>query len=376
MTQAVNISLPTKRQAAIPLPPNRIPRHINPLLGSWILQFLTISFFFALDLVLPRGATPAIGYALLPVLAASNRKFSHLLFITALCTVLTWIGYFFEPAGATWWYSVFERAMVSMVLWLTFLLVNHRLHLLESLAHKTAVLERTAGELQRSNQELDRFASIVAHDLRGPLNAVGLTARLIALHSKGKTDSETEQSLNDIDHELQSAGQLVQRLLSYARVGGAALIRSTCDLDVVLASALHSLAGRVAETSAVITHDPLPTLSADPLLIRELLQNLIENAIKYRGRQSPRIHVAAEHSLTHCTITVQDNGIGIEPKSLQNIFAPFNQADPRDRTAANGIGLGLATCKRIAQRHGGEISCSSVPGQGSTFSITLPLDAM
>src|SRR2546423_2936542 len=129
--------------------------------------FAAIGLFLILDLKLPRGATAAIGYALVPVLAATKRNIAFVVALTFACTALTWIGFLFEPPGVPWWFSAFDRSMVSMVLWLICLLVSRRLALMAS-------LDLALADLTRSNQELDRFASVAAHDLRGPLSAISL----------------------------------------------------------------------------------------------------------------------------------------------------------------------------------------------------------
>src|SRR5205814_8628502 len=122
---------------------------------------------------------------------------------------------------------------------------------------------------------------------------------------------------------------------------------------------------------ATVTHDPLPTIQADGVLIRQLFQNLIENAIKYRRQEPPRIHLSAQRQEMGWTIDVSDNGIGIDPDNAETIFRPFRQLN-RKSGGAGGVGLGLSTCRRIAQRHGGRIWVTSAAGEGSTFHVELP----
>jgi signal transduction histidine kinase len=292
--------------------------------------------------------------------------------MTALCTALTWLGYLLEPRGVDWWFSLFDRAMVSMVLWLSYLLVAHRLGLAVALADRTEALEQAMTELSRSNEELDRFASVVAHDLRGPLNAVALAAQALIYHGRGKHDPETVEWLHSIQREMRWMSQLVQSLLTYGRIGGGALRLGSCDCNAALTEAKLSLSALLSNAEALVTDDSLPVIQADPVLIAELFQNLIENAVKYRGERAPEIHVSAHLDSKYWVISVRDNGAGIEPANADRIFNAFTQVR---RRGEGGIGLGLATCKRIVERHGGSISVTSVIDEGSTFWIRLPIGA-
>jgi signal transduction histidine kinase len=334
--------------------------------------FAVVAASLVLDLVLPRGATAAIGYAIVPVLAAVHRRARFVLLMTALCTVLTWMGYVLEPPGVGWWFSLFDRAMVSMVLWLAYLLVAHRLGLSEKLASRTEALEQAMTELARSNEELDRFASVVAHDLRGPINAVGIAVQVMLHLGRDKQDGDTADSLRSIQREVQWMNQLVQSLLTYGRVGGGTLRISACDCNASLSEAEHSLSSVLNHAHATVTRDALPVIQADPVLIAELFQNLIENAVKYCAERPPVIHVSAHRDADAWVIAVRDNGVGIEPENADRIFKAFMQTR---RRGEGGIGLGLATCKRIVERHGGAISVTSVVDEGSTFWIRLPAGA-
>lgn len=344
------------------------PQILKPKNLSSVLAIAAASVFFVADILLPRGATPAIGYTLVAVLAGSSRKSSVIVGITAVCTVLIWAGFFLEPSGAPWWMSAFDRMMVTLVLWLALLLVWRRLSLIAALAEQTETLERATQELSRSNAELDRFASAVAHDLRGPLNTIELVATVLAQRCRNTVDAEFDAWISDIRREIDGMSQLIQRLLSYGRVGCGAIRPSSCDCETVLADALRSLSANLKASIVTVTHDPLPVVCADPILVTELLQNLLENAMKYRAGPAPRIHVSAAPENGQWRIAVRDNGIGIKEADRQTIFRPFTQL----KHGRAGAGLGLATCKRIVERHGGEIWVESAAGQGSTFFFTLP----
>jgi signal transduction histidine kinase len=334
------------------------------------LAVLVTFVLFVADLFIPRGATPAIGYALVPVLAGGSRKRSAVLGTTALCAVLTVAGYFLEAPGAAWWTSAFDRLALAAVLAVTALLVLRRLTLIASLAERTEAVERAAEELARSNAELDRFTSRVAHDLRGPLNGVGLVTQVLASRSGGTADPESAELAESARVQIERMSQLIQRLLAYGRVGGRAMRLSDCDCEAVLAAVLRALAPVLADGAATVTHDPLPVVRADPVLVSELFQNLVENAVKYRGDRAAKIHVrAAAGERGHPVFSVRDNGVGIRPDDVERIFRPFTQLGTAG--TAGGVGLGLATSRRIVERHGGTIWVESAPGEGSTFFFTL-----
>jgi signal transduction histidine kinase len=263
--------------------------------------------------------------------------------------------------------SAFDRLMITGVLWLTLLLVWRRLCLIAAMAEQTETLEHATEELSRSNAELDRFASVVAHDLRGPLNTIGLVTTVLAQRSRNTADSEDEW-ISDIRREIDSMSQLIERLLTYGRVGCGAIRPSPCDCETVFADVLHSLSANLQSNRVTVTHDPLPVVSADPILVAELLQNLLENAIRYRAGAAPRIHVSAAPERERWRFSVRDNGIGIKEPDRQRIFRPFTQL----KRGGAGAGLGLATCKRIVERHGGALWVEPAADKGSTFLFTLP----
>ncbi|HSU53739.1 MAG TPA: ATP-binding protein [Candidatus Dormibacteraeota bacterium] len=331
---------------------------------------LTILFLVA-DLLMPRGATPAIGYCVVLIVAAEARREWFLLGMAVVCSLLTWVGYFLEPAGAAWWMSVFDRAMVTMVVWSTFFLVNRRIKALVALAHQTLALQLATKELERSNEELGSFASVIAHDLRSPLNTIGLFTQMVDDRRTQTSADEKYESLDSIQHEITRMSALIQRLLTYGRVGSGEIQPEACDCEAVLASVLRNLTSELQQVAGVVTHDSLPIVAADPTLVAALFQNLIENSLKYRGDAPPKVHIAASKSATGYQFSICDNGIGFQTEDATRIFQPFQQAH-RAHPRHGGIGLGLATCKKIVERHHGRIWAESRPGHGSTFYFTLP----
>ncbi len=332
---------------------------------------VAILAFFAADVLLPRGATSAIGYCLVPVLARRLGERRRLLVLTGICTLLTWVGYVLEPPGAAWWMSVFDRAMVTGVLWLTLLLVWRQMEVEAAVALQAQTLENTVRELHRSNAELENFASVVAHDIRGPLNSIVLAVNFLTGQATIKSDAECNEWLESITSELIRMSDLVQTLLAYGRVGAGEVNLSDCPCEAVLQSVRQSLRAELGSAGAEVTNDPLPTVRADPGLMAELLQNLVENGVKYR-RESvpPRIHVTAKATPDAWLFSVRDNGIGMAVSDCALVFDPFYRVPGAEHST--GFGLGLATCQRIVARHGGRIEVQSVPGEGSTFTFVIP----
>ncbi|MGH7937074.1 MAG: sensor histidine kinase [Chthoniobacterales bacterium] len=339
-------------------------------LFSHALYLTTMAAFFVVDILLPRGATAAIGYCLIPVLARKLGDRRFLIVVTGICTMLTWIGFLFESPGAASWMSAFDRAMVTGVLWLTLLLVRQQMEAEIALTNQAQALQNAVDELHRSNTELENFASVVSHDIRGPLNAVEFAIQLVSARPAIKSDAKCKEWFDSISAEITRMSDLVETLLAYGRVGAAAVNLSECDCESVLAVVRRALRAELENAGAEITNDPLPVIRADPVLLDELFQNLIENGIKYRQSAPPRIHVSATVTSEGWRFSISDNGIGMSPGECAQVFDPFYRGTAA--ASSPGFGLGLATCKRIVDRHGGRIEAQSDRGHGSTFSFVIP----
>jgi signal transduction histidine kinase len=337
----------------------------------YVLSVALAIIVFVADVILPRGATAAIAYCIIPPIAAGTRRRGFLFGMTIICTLLTWAGYFVEPAGALWWMSVFDRVMVTGALWLALYLAWRRVVIIKALMRQTQVLKDTTGELERSNAELERFASVVAHDLRGPLNTVGLLTQVLFSCGSVTANVECGECIGSIQAQLTRMSDFIQRLLTYGRIGSRDAGMAACDCTAVLTSVRQNLKADLERNCVQVTNDPLPMLRADPVLMAELFQNLIENSIKYRSEASPRIHISAARQPDDWLFSVQDNGIGIRAEDSERIFEPFHQVSG-SRSPGGGVGLGLATCKRIVERNGGRIEVQSKPGEGTTFLFTIP----
>ena len=231
-------------------------------------------------------------------------------------------------------------------------------------------LAKQAAELARSNSDLQQFSSIASHDLQEPLRNMAICSELLNRNYRNQLDENGRQLLDLISSGARTGQALTQALLSYARtVGPETVPMLPVSLSDTLDQALTSVKSSIQESGAIVTHDELPIVMGDRIQLAQLFQNLLENAIKYRRGVPPEIHVSCEKRGADWTISVKDNGLGVPESHYQQIFEPFQRL--RNSKIA-GSGLGLATCKRIVERHGGSIWVRSEQGQGSTFYFTLP----
>jgi PAS domain S-box-containing protein len=231
-------------------------------------------------------------------------------------------------------------------------------------------LKRTAADLARSNAELEQFAYVASHDLQEPLRAVSSCVQLLQQRYQGQLDARADELLaHTVDGSIRMQ-TLIRDLLAYARLSTRGRDLEPIDSEIVLKEALSNLATVIQESEALVTHGPLPTVAADRTQLRQVFQNLIGNAIKYRGERHPEVHIDAEYRAGEWQFTMRDNGIGIDPQYFERIFGIFQRLHTRREYP--GTGIGLALCKKIIERHGGRIWVASRPGEGSTFCFTIP----
>jgi PAS domain S-box-containing protein len=232
------------------------------------------------------------------------------------------------------------------------------------------VLQQQSQELARSNADLEQFAYVASHDLQEPLRMIGSYLGLLDSEYKDRLGAEAHEYIAFAVDGAVRMQALVKDLLDYARIGAKPLMMEPTLLDPLLREVLTDLQLLIVETDAVITCDPLPTVSADASQLCLVLQNLIGNAIKFRGAEAPRVHLSAIAVDGEWRLSVQDNGIGMKAEHAERIFVIFQRLHTRTKYA--GTGIGLSTCKRVIERHGGRIWVESEPGKGSTFCFTLP----
>ena len=257
-------------------------------------------------------------------------------------------------------------------------------------------LRRTVTDLERSNVELQQFAYVASHDLQEPLRMVSSYMQLLERRYKGKLDADADDFIEFAVDGAKRMQALINDLLTFSRVGTRGEPFKMTDCEDVLEQVLANLEVAISESGAVVTHDLLPTVAADASQLTQLFQNLIGNAIKFRGDESPRVHISTtkgtgirdqrseirdrESESTNYELqttnyeawafSVADNGIGIDPEFFDRIFVIFQRLHGRDEYS--GTGIGLAVCKKIVERHGGRMWVESEPGKGSTFYFTIP----
>jgi PAS domain S-box-containing protein len=234
-----------------------------------------------------------------------------------------------------------------------------------------ALVERSE-ELARSNADLEQFAYAASHDLQEPLRAVAGFVRLLEKRYTDRLDDKGREFIAFAVDGVVRMQALIDDLLAYSRVSTRGPQLEPTDATYAIIAALQNLRAAITESGGEVLYDPLPVVMADPGQLTSLFQNLIGNAIKFRAVAPPRIHVTAVKRSDDWLFCVQDNGIGIDPKYRERIFGIFQRLHTREEYA--GTGIGLAICRRIAERHGGHIWVESTPGTGSTFYFTL-LDA-
>jgi signal transduction histidine kinase len=233
-------------------------------------------------------------------------------------------------------------------------------------------LARKVDELARSNADLEQFAYVASHDLQEPLRMVTAYTQLLGERYRGKLDENADKFIGYASEGAQRMQILVQDLLAFSRIGRNGFTTGNVDCNAVLEEILQTLASAIQESGAGITHADLPVVWADRTHVAQVFQNLIGNAIKFRGKEPPVVSVRAERADRHWLFSVSDNGIGIAPEYAESVFVVFQRLHARSEYPGNGIGL--AICKKIVEHYDGKIWMESQAGQGSTFKFTMPSD--
>ncbi|NRQ35779.1 HAMP domain-containing protein [Nonomuraea sp. NN258] len=265
---------------------------------------------------------------------------------------------------------------------------DHRLHVdrpaelaelsshVDSMRRRIVTAWRTAteqaDELRRSNGELEQFAYVASHDLQEPLRKVASFTQMLEQRYGDQLDERARQYIHYAVDGAKRMQLLINDLLDFSRVGRVTGERAPVDAGQALELTLDNLSATIEDTGARVTSDDLPRIMGNTLQLTQLFQNLIENAIKFRSDDPPRVHIGAKRDGTMWEFSCTDNGIGVEPKYADRIFLIFQRLHPRD--VYPGTGIGLALCRKIVEYHGGQLwlDDGGGQGQGATFRWTLP----
>jgi signal transduction histidine kinase len=231
-------------------------------------------------------------------------------------------------------------------------------------------MKQYANDLKRSNEDLERFATIASHDLKEPLRIVSNYASLLGRKYKGKLDDQANEFIGYILDGANKMSDLIQDLLVYSRVGREHMGFAAVDLNAACQEVKKNLEIAIQESQAQITCEPLPSIFGDRTQIIQLFQNLISNAIKFRSEKAPVINISVKSVGSDYVFAVKDNGIGINPEYFNKIFEIFNRLHAQSEYA--GTGIGLAICKKVVEAHEGKIWLESEVGQGTTFYFRIP----
>jgi PAS domain S-box-containing protein len=307
------------------------------------------------DPSLPKGRLPVRSYLAAPVKARSGEVLG---------------GLFFGHSAPGKFNETHEAIITGIAAQAAIAMDNARLF--EQAQWAQAELKRSNEELRRANQDLEVFAYSASHDLQEPLRTISLSAQIIERNLGQRLEGEDSTLLGNILAASDRMGGLIEDLLAYTRAtkyeeGPAPNV----DPASILAKVLESLWGTLQETGATVTAAELPVVAIHEGRLAQLFQNLISNAIKYRSKEIPRVHVGADERDGWCVFSVVDNGIGIEAQYAEQIFGLFKRLHGRDQYP--GSGIGLAICQRVVEQYGGRIWLEqSTPGGGSTFCFALP----
>jgi signal transduction histidine kinase len=233
-------------------------------------------------------------------------------------------------------------------------------------------LAQKVEELARSNAELEQFAYVASHDLQEPLRMVAAYTQLLGERYRGKLDENADKFIGYASEGALRMQTLIRDLLAFSRAGREGSIYKSVDCGAAMVEVMITMGPAIQESGAAVTCAELPTVWSNRTQVTQLFQNLIGNALKFRGEEPPVISIFAEKTGDEWLFSVKDNGIGIAPEYVENIFVVFQRLHGRAEYAGNGIGLSI--CKKIVERNGGKIWVESGVGQGCLFKFTLPCD--
>ena len=235
---------------------------------------------------------------------------------------------------------------------------------------RTEALEIKGADLSRSNQELAQYAAVASHDLQEPLRTLSTYLQLVRENNFSHFNNEDKAFMEVVLDSAKRMRQLINDLLAFSQVGQGERKLLKTDFGALLGRVLDVLAGVIEEKGAKVSVAAMPSLSVEPVLLAQVFQNLIQNAMKFQNGKAPVVDISAKDEGDFWVFRVKDNGIGINPEHFEKIFKLFQRLHTRDDYP--GTGLGLSICKKVVERHGGKIWIESSPSQGSAFYFSLP----
>jgi PAS domain S-box-containing protein len=238
--------------------------------------------------------------------------------------------------------------------------------------HAEEKLKESLEEIERSNRDLEQFAYAASHDLQEPLRMVASYTQLLEKRYKDHLDDDAKDFIKYASEGATRMQKLIEGLLSYSRIQTRGNPFQPTECNSVVKQAISNLQVRIGEIHAIVESDDLPTVKADEIQLVRLFQNLVSNALKFQRNEIPRIQISASRQGNKWMFSVSDNGIGIDSNNKERIFVIFQRLHGEEEYP--GTGMGLAICKRIVERHSGQIWVDSDPGQGSIFYFTIPCE--
>jgi signal transduction histidine kinase len=373
------------------------PSQFLMLAAAWIALLALVGYtyrilvFYRLGSEMPMSLDSALAFSLLALgffAARSDRGFMRLILsrttsgavvrrLLPMAVLVPWIlgGMVLlaekaEYIGREFGLSVFAVACIlifTMLIWWNARLLHHGdLERAESAER----LREASANLQRSNIELQQFAYVASHDLFEPLRMITSYLQLVTHHHSAQLSPQAKEFIGFAIDGANRMHALIRDLLAYSRVDQRGHPFELTDCEEVLDAALKNLQVAIQESNAVVTHERLPCVQVDRMQLLQVFQNLVANAIKFHGPETPNVRIVAERRDSEWLFSVRDNGIGIDPKHFDRLFVIFQRLHTRQEYP--GTGIGLAMCKKIIERHGGRIWVESSLGKGSVFFFTLP----
>lgn len=353
-------------------------KHSVPLFISLV---LLATLVFAFDSWVELGVAGGVPYVVVVCLSylAARRSW---IFVTAVCCcLLTLLGYLLSPPGGEEWKVLYNRGLALLAITVTAVfadmakraaqrLTDNERNLERLVDQRTGELKLTNAELEASNEELKNFAYIASHDLQTPLRSIHGFAEILREDAAEQLDNSASENIDRIIAASERMKTLISDLLSYSHLEGDSSRYSTVSLNEVFDEVLALLSAEIIDSGAEITRDNLPELFCDRGQMIQLLQNLIGNGIKYCDRPIPQVHVSAHYENNNWVVSVQDNGIGIEPEYHGRVFDIFRRL--HDSKSYPGTGIGLAVCRRVVEHHQGRIWIDSEAKCGTRVLFSLP----